>query len=434
MWVIISLTLLINLFFNNKLKNRFQEKRFLEFGYQLNLFLSIYIIGPALVLITSSFVEGDPISYLYNGFTYANEDSFTIHLYRMLVFQFVFALTYLKYRNYKFIISKVENFSFSKFMTLFFGVILIFTYTMLFISSSSFDNYIESYERFNHLSPGLKLFISTLVRFKFAFIIIFLVNLFYNYKDNKSVLIITCLSLIYFEFLFSAGARISLFFLFLQLFILISIFYKVPFPNFRKLFFALIIFGSLFLVIERVRVTEQNFERETLLSIPGEFGSVFFTSFHLYNERLSGNLPKTNFNMIFFDFMGSLLPNSVITDYDPIFWYQKNYFPKSEVPPFTLGPIANTAIWEGHIGLLFRSFLCALIFAKLSNIFSRGPFSFFKICIYLFVFSTCIMIHKYSIFYHVTPFVKNMLIPFIIYFTLKFLLKPYSRTHKIIYK
>ena len=56
--------------------------------------------------------------------------------------------------------------------------------------------------------------------------------------------------------------------------------------------------------------------------------------------------------------MGSLLPNSVITDYDQ-FLVSKNYFPKSEVPPFTLGPIANTAIWEGHIGLLFRSFLCS---------------------------------------------------------------------------
>tara|TARA_B100001094_G_scaffold324421_1_gene376993 strand:- start:955 stop:2256 length:1302 start_codon:yes stop_codon:yes gene_type:complete len=431
MWIAISLSLIINLFFNKNLKNRYHEKRFLEMGYQLNLFLSIYIIGPALVLITSSYVEGDPISYLYNGFTYANEQNFIFHLYRMLAFQLTFAIFYLFFRNFNNISLDIKKFSFSKFMVIFFGLILLLTYIILFTNSNTFENYVESYQRFDHLSPVLKLIVSILVRFKFAFIIIFLINLFYTFKNNKFLLFLTCSILIYLEFIFSAGARISLFFLFLQLFILISIFFGVPFMSFKKLFLGIIAFATLFVFIERLRINDTGFESETLLSIPGEFGSVFFTSFHLYNERISGSLPETNSMMLFFDFFGAILPNSKIIEYDPIFWYQKNYFPETDVPPFTLGPISNTAIWEGYIGLFLRSFLCALLIAKVSNYFSSGSFSFFKLLLYMFLFSTCIMIHKYSIFYHITPFVKNIIIPFIFYSALIFLLRPYTIKYNI---
>mgnify|MGYP001367327179 FL=1 len=173
-YLIISISLLFNLFFNLKLKKRFGEYRFLEIGFILNFFLSLYIISPTVVFITSSFTVGDPISYVLNGFAYSNETLLVIHLIRMLVFQLIFILSYLKIRNSKIIRLKSIDFNFKKPFFILFSLVLIVSYSLLFGLSGDFEGYLESYQRYDHLSRPLRLFISIIVRFKSAFIILFL--------------------------------------------------------------------------------------------------------------------------------------------------------------------------------------------------------------------------------------------------------------------
>ena len=53
-------------------------------------------------------------------------------------------------------------------------------------------------------------------------------------------------------------------------------------------------------------------------------------------------------------------------------WYAKNYFPNSTVAPFTLGPIADSAIWGGEIDLFFRGLINGILFALLIKWFIKN--------------------------------------------------------------
>lgn len=427
MYWAISFTLLFTLFFNFKLKKRFKGYRFLEIGFYLNFFLSLYIILPTVVFITSSFTVGDPISYVFNGFAFSNESLFINHLIRMLVFQLVFIISYLKIRGAKIIRYNTLDFKFKKAFVITFLFFLIVCYILLFGLSSDFDGYIESYQRYDHLSRPLRLFVSLMVRFKFAFSVLFLIHFFIYFKKKKIITVTVFLCLLVAEGYYSSGARISILFLLLQGFGLYVIINGLP--KMRNILLGSLTCLVLFTIIEKTRLNSTNDKvtNELAALIPGEFGAVFFTSYHLYQKREDNQLPSKSYKMFFFDFISPLMPNADIDEIDPIFWYQKNYFPDTEVPPFTLGPIANTAIWEGEIGLILRAWLCALLFAKFSNYITRKKISPFNLFVYLSIFSTSVMVVKYSIFYHITPFVKNLILPFTLYLILRYIFSFFSK-------
>ena len=414
MYWAISISILLNVFFNTNLKKRFGGYRFLEIGFYLNFFLSLYIIIPTIVFITSSFTVGDPISYVLNGFAFSNETLFIKHLIRMLVFQLVFIVSYLKIRNTKIIRYETSDFKFKKPFVIILSLLLTICYILLFGLSGDFDGYIESYQRYDHLNRPLRLFISMLVRFKFAFIVLFLIHFFIYYKKKKIILVLGYLCLLFLEAKYSSGARISILFLLFQgfgLYIIIN-----GFPKIRNLILGSLTCLVLFTVIEKTRIdSKDGVTNELAALLPGEFGAVFFTSYHLYQKRDDNQLPNKSYKMLFFDFTSPFLPNAGLAEIDPIYWYKKNYFPKSEVPPFTLGPIANTAIWEGEIGLILRAWLCALLFGKFSNFITRRNITPFNLFVYLSIFSTTVMVLKYSIFFHLTPLIKNLILPFFLF-------------------
>jgi hypothetical protein len=426
-FLIISISLLFNYFFSLKLKKRFGEFRYIEIGFLLNFFLSLYIIFPTIIFITSSFTIGDPISYVLNGFAYSNEILLQYHLMRMLLFQFIFILAYLKIRNTKIITLNNFNFKFKKTFLILFLFIVLISYFLLFALSGDFDGYLESYQRYDHHSRPLRLFISIIVRFKFAFIILFLIHFFIYFKNKKWILFGGFTFLLFLESKYSAGARISVLFILFIGFALYVILKGLP--KIRNLIFGLFISIIAFSIVEKTRISDDNSLAENELSqlIPGEFGSAFLSSYHLYQKREDDQLPETNYKMFFFDFIAPFFPNADITNIDPIFWYKENYFPEAEVPPFTIGPIANTAIWEGEIGLLLRSWLCALLFAKFLNSITKKSITPFYLFIYLSVFSTSVMVVKYSIFYQLTMIFKNLFLPFIFYSLLNYFYSYYKK-------
>lgn len=431
-YLIISISLLFNYFFNLKLKNRFGKFRFLEIGYHLNLFFSFYIIVPTIALISSSFTVGDPISYVFNGFTYSKESLFVKHLIRMLVFQLFFIVSYLKIRNTNIIRYKISDFNYKKAFVILFSVILVICYLLLFLLSNDFDGYIESYKRYDHLNRPLRLFVSFIVRFKFAFIVLFLIYFFIYFKKRKIILSLGFFVLLFVESKYSSGARISVLFLMLQgfgLYIIIN-----GLPKVRNLLIVSLTCLILFTFIEKTRNNSENDQvtNELAALLPGEFGAVFFTSYHLYQEREDNQLPSKSYKMFLFDFISPFIPNASIGKIDPIFWYQKNYFPESEVPPFTLGPIANTAIWEGEIGLFLRACICGILLGLFSNFITRNNITLFNLFVYLSFFSTTVMVMKYSIFFHLTHTVKNLILPYLIFLVIKHLFSFYSNKPKLI--
>ena len=427
MYWIISVSLFLNFIFNLKLKNRFGKFRFLEIGYHLNLFLSFYIIVPTIIFISSSFTVGDPISYVFNGFTYSNETLFVKHLIRMLVFQLFFIVSYFKIRNTNIIRYKISDFNYKKAFVILFSLILVICYVLLFGLSNDFDGYLESYQRYNHLNRTLRLMVSFIVRFKFAFVVLFLIHFFIYFKNRKIVLSLGFFILLLVESKYSSGARISVLFLIFQGFGLYVIINGLP--KTKNLVLASLTCLILFTVIEKTRFNNElgNDDNELISLLPGEFGAVFFTSYHLYQQREDNQLPPKSYKMFFFDFISPFVPNASIEDVDPIFWYQKAYFPESEVPPFTLGPIANTAIWEGEIGLVLRAFFCGLFLGFFSNYITKNNITLLNLFLYLSIFSTTVMVMKYSIFFHLTHTIKNLILPYLIFLILNNLFRFYSK-------
>ncbi len=172
--------------------------------------------------------------------------------------------------------------------------------------------------------------------------------------------------------------------------------------------------GLVFSVIEMVRSADLDFStfKETISQeqgMPaGELGAVYVTGFHLYSERSQGTLPPIEWQAFFNDFI-SLVPLVDQTKWHPMYWYARNYFPDAVVPPLTLGPIAESALWGGEIDLIIRGFINGTLFAFLMRWFAREGGKWQVMTIYIFCYSTCIMCLKYSIFYHLAPLVKVIL-------------------------
>jgi hypothetical protein len=113
--------------------------------------------------------------------------------------------------------------------------------------------------------------------------------------------------------------------------------------------------------------------------------------------------------MFFSDFI-SLMPFVDHYRWNPQYWYARFYFPEAAVPPQTMGPIADSAIWGGEIDLLLRSLINGGIFAYLVRWFFRRRHQWWALAIYIYCYATCVMALKYSVFYQITPIVK-ILVP-----------------------
>jgi hypothetical protein len=112
---------------------------------------------------------------------------------------------------------------------------------------------------------------------------------------------------------------------------------------------------------------------------------------------------------MFFNDIISIFTFGDFDRYNPMGWYTKNFYPEKTVAPFTIGPIAESAIWGGEIDLFFRGFINGLFFAFLVKWFIRNQYKWWVLVIYTYCYATCIMTMKYSVFYQLTPIVRNIL-------------------------
>ena len=112
--------------------------------------------------------------------------------------------------------------------------------------------------------------------------------------------------------------------------------------------------------------------------------------------------------MFFYDFISPFTFNSD-TRWNPMWWYSRNFYPLSDVPPFTIGPIAESAMWGGEFDLFFRGVLNGLFFSFIVNWFIQRRNKFWAVTIYVYCFSFSIITIKYSIFFYLTPIVKELI-------------------------
>jgi hypothetical protein len=197
--------------------------------------------------------------------------------------------------------------------------------------------------------------------------------------------------------------------------------------NVRRIRFkdGVVYFGGLlvlFTVVEFYRGS--NFDIDSALQdfsdkglkVASEFGAVYYTSFHLYFERLHGMMPNADWRMLINDFF-TIVPFYEHTEFNSQYWYAGIFFPDAAVPPQTMGPIADSAIWGGQIDLALRGLFTGLGFGWLARWALRSRDRLFYNVAYLFLFATSVMALKYSLVYQVSQMLRT-LIPALLLVTL----------------
>jgi len=374
-------------------------------------FILIYTIFPALVLIFGFLDDRSPLAWIN-----PNIEDMANHLWRHVLFAFAFALSFLLSRGNKSIYTKIPKRDFSSD-----DKIILFSFVFIFIScisiialSAPVTDYYSHYTKFDHLPPLVRSIVSVIVRLNWGFTSILLVFLFMNYQRYKFLIPFIILIVMMLDLTITSGARIQSFIILSTVLCAYVLFIKQIGVYKLITYSFLVLFAFLFLGILRLSYGEElNLDfANLLLTMFGEFGAVFYSGFILYIDRLSGALPIAPWQMFFYD-LWALVPFIDITHWTPINWFHINYHPSAPVPPFTLGPIANSAIWGGGSDLFIRGLLSGITFAMITRLFNAYRDNWIIISIYVFSFSTTILIMKYSIFYH-SQLVYKTLFPAVI--------------------
>jgi len=282
----------------------------------------------------------------------------------------------------------------------------IFAVTLL---STSVTTYIEHYSRFDNLSWPLRRFVYLCMIFKSGGYFVLLALMFSQYRRYRMLIFIFVLIVCAYEVVYSLGSRIVAFTNLLAFFGFYH--FRVTPISLKKGIVLLIALAFLFSGIEIFRSTNYNMETAQYEVIKenkikaSEFEAVYFTGFHLYVERAQDTLPSRHWEMFFWEFI-SLIPFIDHITYHPQYWYARNYFPKADVPPTTMGVIADSAIWGGEFDLLVRSLINGAIFALLTRWFFRRQEKWWALTIYIYCYAMCILTIKYSLFYLLIPLMQ----------------------------
>ncbi|MDR3670300.1 MAG: hypothetical protein P4L36_05620 [Holophaga sp.] len=273
--------------------------------------------------------------------------------------------------------------------------------------------YWDHYTRFEHLGWFSMRFIYICLTLKTGGYFILLALSFPYWKTHRLLILAVVAGLVVYETSYTMGQRIESLTILLAAICLYH--YHVKPVTLKMGMVAFLGILALFTAVEIFRLVGFNFSMaqssvaQEGLRPASEFGAVYFTSFHLYAERAQGSLPPRNWQLLFNDFL-SLIPFIDHTQWNPQYWYARYYFPDAIVPPQTLGPIAESAIWGGEIDLAIRSLINGAIFAWLVRWFLKRKDHWWAMAIYAYLYATCVMTLKYSVFYQLTPLVR-ILVP-----------------------
>lgn len=405
--------LAIFLCFSLWLRFQVQDYVFGEIGFVYLAFAVAYTVFPAYgFLILDSMSSGVGFQKLAD--LAPDQGQLGLQLWRQVLFIAAIGLGYLLFRGGrapKF--DSLKNLGYAErpiirilFVTIVFSVIALWSF------SAPVYTYVENYTRYDNLSWIARRVVTICTVAKTGGTFVLLTILFRNYRRYRLYIWAFVLLRAIYEVQYSFGSRIDAFFILMAAVILYH--YCVKRITLKRGFVVMLGFGLVFSVLEIARSSDFDYSafKETVSEdqgMPaGELGAVFVPGYHLYSERSAGTLPPVPWQMFFNDFI-STVPLVDQTKWNPMYWYARNYFPNAEVPPLTVGPIAESALWGGEIGLAILGFINGILFAFLMRWFAREGRRWQVMTIYVFCYSTCIMCLKYSIFWHLAPLVKIIL-------------------------
>ncbi len=403
----------IFLFFSLWLRFQVRDNVFGEIGFIYLVFAVAYTVFPAYgFLVLDSLSSG--VGFQNLAALDPDQGELGMHLWRHVLFIAAIGFGYLFFRGRgaaKF--NSLTNLGYAEkpvIQILF--VIILFSIIVLLGLSAPVTTYIENYTRYDNLSWIARRLVTICTVLKTGGTFVLLTIMFRRYERYRLYILPFILLRAVYEVQYSLGSRIDAF----VILIAAATLYHYCFKRLtlKRGFLVMLALGLVFSVIEMVRSADLDFStfKETISQeqgMPaGELGAVYVTGFHLYSERSQGTLPPIEWQAFFNDFI-SLVPLVDQTKWHPMYWYARNYFPDAVVPPLTLGPIAESALWGGEIDLIIRGFINGTLFAFLMRWFAREGGKWQVMTIYIFCYSTCIMCLKYSIFYHLAPLVKVIL-------------------------
>jgi hypothetical protein len=400
------------LLFSIILKSKIDNGLFGELGFVYLSLAVAYTVLPAFILFMIDF--GDSLGWLRFSSLLSSPTDVARHLWRHNIFIFGVAFGYLIFRGKQ----KAAMVPLPTKTTTGRGEVIVFIMGALLLSitgitilSAPVSSYIDHYTRFDHLSWLTLRIVYILLILKTGSYFILMYYLFCKYHKYKYLILFVIPAICIYEISYSYGSRIEALSILLAALGLYQ--YLVKPIKWRNGIISLAIIAALFTIIEYARSESYNGTPadnidSTMILPAAEFGAVFFSGFHLYSERNNHALPDHQWQMFFSDII-SLIPFFDHTKWNPQYWYARNYFPDAIVPPETLGPIADSAVWGGEYDLLLRSFINGGFFALIAKLFVCSKSKWWKHVTYIYVYSTCILTLKYSIFYCLTLLFSNLL-------------------------
>jgi hypothetical protein len=398
--------------FSTILKARVGDNLFGELGFLYLALAIVYTISPAFTFVI---LDLD----LASGWVWQNLSlllpapyELGIHLWRHALFIAAVAAGYLLIRGRKVpsSLSIKDTAGLDERTILFLVLMLLVCLLCIGMMSAPVNNYWENYTRYDHLSFLPRKFVSLCTRVKQGFYVVLITFLFINIKKYKWTTIIVVLGMAIYEIIYTFGSRIESLIVLLMAICLYHHFVKAV--TLKKGLIAFVAITSVFSALEIFRYYGFNLSQsKSVVSAQGikpasEFGAVYFTGFHLYSERTKGTMAPKEWPMFFYDFTSLVTPNDY-KRWDPQFWYARAYYPNDVVPPQTMGPIADSAIWGGEIDLIIRGLINGAFFAYLVRWFITRRDKWWAVAIYVFCYATCIITLKYSVFVQLNPLLKT---------------------------
>ena len=390
------------------LQRRLGGNIFGELGFLYVGLIVAYTVVPALAFMTASFYQNGPLYQLL-----PESSELRAHLWRQVLFESGVAAGYLLLRGRgtwraPAIVDEKRR---DGRTLVFVAVLIVISVSAMTLLSAPVESYYDNYVRYDHLPWLEHKFVSLCIRVSLGLYCVLLVFLFRNYQKYKLVIPVVVLAICAHEIVYSFGARIEALIVLLEAIILYHFTVKKISLKWGLLGCALLV--ALFSAVEVIRMLDDfssapSAVADVGLKPPAEFIAVFFPGFHLYAERAAGTLPPREWPMFFNDFI-SLFTFGDFTRWNPMYWYARNYYPQAEVPPFTMGPIADSAIWGGEADLLLRSVINGVFFAYIVRWFLRYGDRWWGLTVYVYCCATCILTLKYSVFLHLTLIEKNLL-------------------------
>jgi hypothetical protein len=385
------------------LRSLVQDNIFGEIGFIYLAFALVYTVFPAYGFLTLDSLSSG-VGFQNLALLGPDQGELALHLWRHVLFIAAVGSGYLLFRGRhtpKF--NSFKNFgNAEKPIIRFLFVIIVLSIIALWSLSAPVNEYIDNYTRYENLSWLARRVVTICTVLKTGGTFVLLTAMFGDYKRYRLYIWPFVLLRAGLEVLNSLGSRIDAFFILAVAAVLYHCCVKRI--TLKK--------GLLIAEVVRFAEGDTSLLEETVLQGRGmpaaELGAVFVPGFHLYSERSRGALPAVEWQMLFNDFI-SVVPLVDQTKWNPMYWYAKNYFPDAVVPPLTLGPIAESALWGGEIDLLVRGLINGALFAFVMRWFARDGGKWQVMTIYAFCYATCIMCLKYSIFWHLTPVIKIIL-------------------------